>query len=455
MSTALTPAKENSVALRQAFESKIEIFKTLAGGDENVMRLLFILQSSFNKIPGLSDCTQNSFLIGLMKCAELRLDPNTNNQCWILPFRDNDKGTTEAQWMPGYKGLEHLALLANPNIAKVRTALVYESEMKDFDLEEGSKPYIRHKPNFRAQSEADKGAIVLGYATAHFRDGETQFIWLPYEGEKESIMARARRSKTHKLNSNGESYWTGPWKTDPIAMMKKTLSLTLCKRALDTNARDPLGRAVAYDDDEGDGRKPGDFDPRFAIEAPKPSKAAVAVSMFSGTQNGSEAEVKQDRPVEAETKEVPTPALPQAKPAAQSDFFQPELKVGWPENWDTERERVPFKNGKNAGKSWSKLEGHMLQWIAENVDTDKFKASPAWMKANAVYELRYRFYEICKLIAANTPRVKAIYDAILEKSGGGVPDDQLYEAISSLKPKDEKKAEQVAPAQPAQDDLPF
>lgn len=445
MSTAITPAKESSVALRQAFESRIEVFKTLAGGDENVMRLLFIFQASMARMPGLADCTQNSVLIGLMKCAELKLDPNTNNQCWMLPFRDKDKGTTEAQWMPGYKGLEHLALLANPNITKMRTALVYESEIADFDLEEGSKPYIRHKPNFRAQSDADKGAIVLGYATAHFRDGETQFIWLPYEGKDESIMARARRSKTHKLDNNGKSYWTGPWKTDPIAMMKKTLSLTLCKRALDTNARDPLGRAVAYDDDEGDGRKPGDFDQRFAIDEPKPSKAAVAVSMFTGGDKTSE------QSVETNAEEVPAPALPQSAPAAQASFYHPELKSGWPENWKAEREKIPFKNGKNAGKPWSKLDGHTLRWVAENVDTEKFKASPAWMKTNAVYELRYRFYEVFRSAASKSPEAKAKYDAIMENSGGGVPDDQLYATISSLRPKEDKKS---AP-QPDQGDFPF
>lgn len=446
MSTAITLAGENKLALKQAFEQRIEVFKTLAGGDENVMRLLFIFQASMQKLPGLADCTQTSVLVGLMKCAELRLDPNTNNQCWMLPFRDKDKGTTDAQWMPGYKGLEHLALLANPNIGKVRTALVYESEMADFDLEEGSKPYIRHKPNFRAQSDADKGAIVLGYATAHFRDGETQFIWLPYEGEKESIMARARRSKTHKVDSNGNSYWTGPWKTDPIAMMKKTLSLTLCKRALDTNARDPLGRAVAYDDDEGQGSKPGDFDPRFAIDEPKPSKAAVAVAMFGGS-TAPEGVAEQEPPVEAQAEEVSAPALPQGE-APQSRFFQPELKSGWPEGWKAEREKAPFKNGKNAGVAWAKLGGHMLQWVAENVDTEKGKASPDFLKERAVYELRYRLHEVFRLAAAQSPEFKAKYDALMQKSGGGVPDDQLYEAISSLKPKPQKE-------QPKQEEIPY
>lgn len=273
MSTAMTPAKEGKVALRQAFENQIEVFKTLAGGDENVMRLLFLFQASIAKLPGLAQCNQNSILVGLMKCAELRLDPNTMNQAWMLPFGG------EALWMPGYKGLEHLAHKTQ-NVHMIRAALVYESEMNEFDMDEGSKPFIRHKPNFRAQSDNDKGAIVLGYATAHFKNNETQFIWMPYEGEKESIMARARRSKTHKVDSTGKSSWAGPWKTDPVAMMLKTLSLTLCKRRLDTNARDPLGRAVAYDDEEGDGRKPGDFDSRYVMEEKKPSKAETAISMY-------------------------------------------------------------------------------------------------------------------------------------------------------------------------------
>lgn len=448
MSTAITLAGENRLALKQAFEQRIEVFKTLAGGDENVMRLLFILQASMQKLPGLADCTQTSVLVGLMKCAELRLDPNTNNQCWMLPFRDKDKGITEAQWMPGYKGLEHLALLANPNIAKVRTALVYESEMAEFDLEEGSKPYIRHKPNFRAQSDADKGAIVLGYATAHFRDGETQFIWLPYEGEKESIMARARRSKTHKVDSNGNSYWIGPWKTDPIAMMKKTLSLTLCKRALDTNARDPLGRAVAYDDDEGQGSKPGDFDPRFAIDDPKPSKAAVAVAMFGGNTAPEEV-TEQEPPVEAQAEEMSAPALPQAQAdAPKSKFFAPELKSGWPEGWKVDRDKPAFKTGNKKDIPWSKLEGHYLHWIAENVDNEKFKASPEWIKKNAVYELRFRLYEVFRLAAAQSPEFKTKYDELMQESGGGVPDDQIYAAISSLKPKPKKE-------EPKQEEIPY
>lgn len=292
MSTAVTTAKDNAVALRSAFESKIEIFKTLAGGDENVMRLLFIFQASALKIPGLAECSQTSIMLGLMKCAELRLDPNTNNQSWMLPFnnkvkvvengREVERWISEAQWMPGYKGLEHLAMKSNPTIESFRPVLVYESEMKDFDLSEGSKPFIHHKPNYRARNDAERGAIVLGYATVHFRTGGEQFIWLPYEGEKDSIMARARRSKTHKVDKEGNEYWVGPWKTDPVPMMKKTLSLSLGKR-LDTNARDPLGKAIAYDDEEGDGKKPGDFDPRFSIENAKPSKAAVAVSMYSKT----------------------------------------------------------------------------------------------------------------------------------------------------------------------------
>ena len=81
--------------------------------------------SAISVNPQLGQCTPASFLGAMMTSAQLGLEVNTPlGQAYVLPYRN--KGTLEAQFQLGYKGLIDLAYRSG-EVEVIQAHVVYEN----------------------------------------------------------------------------------------------------------------------------------------------------------------------------------------------------------------------------------------------------------------------------------------------------------------------------------------
>lgn len=160
----------------------------------------------------LASCTPNSFLGAMMSAAQLGLEPNTPlGQAYILPY--SNKGTLEAQFQIGYKGLIDLAYRSG-EVEVVQAHIVYENDT--FECEYGLEPKLTHKP-----ADRDRGNPVKVYAVFKTKSGGYGFEVMSMED------VRIHAEKYSK--AYGSSF--SPWKTNFEEMAKKTVLKKVLKYA--------------------------------------------------------------------------------------------------------------------------------------------------------------------------------------------------------------------------------
>lgn len=168
--------------------------------------------SALNTTPKLRECTQISFLSALMSSAQLGLEPNTPlGQAYLIPY--NNKGSLECQFQVGYRGLLDLNY-RNPLMQNITAHTVYENDMFEYEL--GLNPRLIHKPALN-----DRGEIKLFYAYYKLSNGGFGF----------EVMSKEDIDKHAKMYSKGFDSAYSPWKTNYIAMAKKTVLKQVLKYA--------------------------------------------------------------------------------------------------------------------------------------------------------------------------------------------------------------------------------
>lgn len=192
------------------------------------------LTTIINK-PKLLECTRESLLGALMKCAQLGLEPDgVANKAHILPFWNSKARRREATLVPGYKGLMDLAYRSG-EVEFITADVVYEADTFDHDL---ARRELSHK---RAETK-ERGGIRAFYAIAWLKGRDKPVFvvrWLFEIEEHRDKFALAR-------NSSGQI--VGPWVTDFEAMAKKTVVLELCRwLPSSTEKAGQLAEAVALD----------------------------------------------------------------------------------------------------------------------------------------------------------------------------------------------------------------
>lgn len=167
-------------------------------------RFTRIVLSAISTNPQLASCTPGSFLGAMMQSAQLGLEINTPlGQAYILPYRN--KGTLEAQFQLGYKGLIDLAYRSG-EVEVIQSHVVYEKDT--FECEYGLEPKLRHIP-----AAGDRGEPVSVYAMFKTKSGGFGF-------EVMSIEDVRNHAKKYSQSYNS-SY--SPWKTNFEEMSKKTV----------------------------------------------------------------------------------------------------------------------------------------------------------------------------------------------------------------------------------------
>lgn len=238
--TAITTPRQVSAPTLKDLLNREDVRQSFAALVPRTMtpeRLMKVASSTVSRSPQLAQCDAMSLLKSLAVAAELGLDPSgTLGQGYLVPFRNNKTGKMEAQFIPGYRGLVSLARRSG-ELVGLHAECVYRDDK--FRVVKGLHPTIEHEPNYDGAMEDND--VIGAYAVAQFRDGSTQFEFMP----------RREIDKTRNASRAGNS---GPWVTWFSEMAKKTVVRRLCKY-LPLQVEEPLARAVELESriEMGDG----------------------------------------------------------------------------------------------------------------------------------------------------------------------------------------------------------
>lgn len=210
----LSKAVVNTAGLRAALKTG---WKTISGSMPqhfNDERFFNLVLGQAVKDKGIFRCTGLSILNALQQAASLGLEVNAaTGEAFLIPFNDNESGTTVATLMPGYKGLAKLAL-QSPQVLKVSARLVYKGEK--YKVYYGTRDEIEHEPDF--DLDRSPASVIAAYAIAGMQGGEKQF----------EVMTRKQISEIRD-KALRKSKGKGPWVTDEEEMIRKTPFRRLCK----------------------------------------------------------------------------------------------------------------------------------------------------------------------------------------------------------------------------------
>ena len=216
--------KNTAIAVQKMLIKNQDIILNSMPQGFNFDRMCRAIIFSINSNYELAKCTPASIFTSTVRGFLMGLEPNGPlGEGYLVPFWNTKKYCSEAQFIPGYRGLQSLARRSG-EITECYAKVVKENDI--FDVEEGTERKIIHKPNYTK----DRGKLVCVYAVFKTRDA------VDFE-----VMSGDEIENIHARSKAGDS---GPWVTDYEEMAKKTVVRRLLKRA---PMSIDLSRAVDYD----------------------------------------------------------------------------------------------------------------------------------------------------------------------------------------------------------------
>ena len=245
---------ENQIQTTQQGVSTLKRFNACIASEQTQSYLQQVLherKSSFvNNITALvsnsanlQECVPMSLVYAGLKATalDLPLDPNLGF-AYVIPFKNNKKGVTEAQFQIGYKGFIQLAIRSGQFLL-INVTDIREGELKGEDILTGEMSFSR-VPDRESKP-------VVGYA-AFFRltNGFSKTMYMTV-GE---VKAHAGRYSQTYSSKNEYIRKASKWATDFDAMAKKTvLKLLLSKYApLSVEMQNAIQNDQAVIDDQGE-----------------------------------------------------------------------------------------------------------------------------------------------------------------------------------------------------------
>jgi len=222
--TAGAPAEKKTMqAYIKSMEGEIKKALPSVITPERFTRMVL---SAISVNPKLASCTPASFLGAMMSAAQLGLEPNTPlGQAYILPYMN--RGSLEAQFQLGYKGLIDLAYRSG-EVEVIQSHIVYEND--EFECNYGLEPTLKHTP-----ASKDRGEPIKVYAMFKTKSGGFGFEVMSMDE------VRAHAEKYSKAYNSSFS----PWKTSFEEMAKKTVLKRVLKYA---PLKSDFVRAVVQDE---------------------------------------------------------------------------------------------------------------------------------------------------------------------------------------------------------------
>ena len=172
--------------------------------------------------PDLLNCTPASFMGALYTSAQLGLEPIAGLS-YLIPFNNSKKVGNEwvrskdVQFVIGYKGIVSLFYRHSSSVA-LTTGVVREGD--EFYYEQGTDPYLKHKP-----LDNNKGKPIGYWVVAKLLNGGTTFKYMTHD----ECMAHAKQHSKTWNSKQGQFYASSPWATATESMCIKTVMLQLSK----------------------------------------------------------------------------------------------------------------------------------------------------------------------------------------------------------------------------------
>lgn len=254
MTSELTTNADRMKSLRSLLESRKAEIAAALPRHLTPDRMLRVLLTAATKTPTLLNCEPASFYAAALTASQLGLEPDgVLGHAYLIPFGK------QVQFIPGYKGLIHLARRSK-EISTIQAHVVHDGDR--FEYEFGLSPKLVHVPLPTAKSGPD--AVTFAYAVARLKDGGVQWDVLSRK-EIDAVRSRSRAAQS------------GPWVTDYEEMAKKTALRRLCK-LLPVSVE--LERAVALDE-RADVGLPQELEP---LPIPHEEVPASKVERESGSE---------------------------------------------------------------------------------------------------------------------------------------------------------------------------
>lgn len=156
----------------------------------------------------IADCTKDSVLNSLMKCAQDGLLPDGREAALV---KYNSKNGATAQYMPMVYGI--IKRMKNSGeVSDVNAHLIYSGDKFEYQITDGVSK-INHTPAMFT----NRGQLVGVYAVIRFKDGENHV----------EVMTK---EEVDKIRERSRSKDSGPWVTDYEEMAKKTVIRRAAKR---------------------------------------------------------------------------------------------------------------------------------------------------------------------------------------------------------------------------------
>jgi phage RecT family recombinase len=162
--------------------------------------------------PDLAKCTAESLFSAVVQSATLGLEPNGPlGEAYLVPYRNPQKGVTEVQFQPGYRGLIKLSRNSGD------VSLFYADKIcanDTYNIKRGLHPDLTHEIAL-----TDRGDAIAYYAVFHLSDNG---------GEDFEVMTVQEIEKIRGQSKSGQS---PAWRNHFDEMAKKTVLKRLAKRA--------------------------------------------------------------------------------------------------------------------------------------------------------------------------------------------------------------------------------
>lgn len=208
------PAKKNTFSMFMTSDAvKNKINQIIAGKDGG--KFITSLISLVANNPALAECDHATILSSALLGESLKLSPSPQlGQFFLVPFKDNNRNRTVAQFQLGYKGYIQLAIRSG-YYKKLNVLAIKEGELKYYDpLNETIDVKLIEDEEKREQ------ANTIGYfAMFEYQNGFTKTLYW----SKEKMQAHAKKySQAYRRDlSKGSNY--SFWSKDFDSMGFKTM----------------------------------------------------------------------------------------------------------------------------------------------------------------------------------------------------------------------------------------
>ena len=206
---------------------------------ERAKRFVSAITSAVAVNPALQECTPPTILSGALLGESLNLSPSPQlGQYYLVPFRNNKKGCTDAQFVLGYKGYIQLALRSG-QYKYLNVLAVKEGELTKWNplTEEAELSMIED------EVEREKAKTVGYIAMFEYLNGFRKTIYW----SREKMERHALRYSKGYAAKKGYTFW----EKDFDAMAFKTMLRQLISKwgIMSVEMRQAVEADVAHEDD--------------------------------------------------------------------------------------------------------------------------------------------------------------------------------------------------------------